>query len=115
MDCTESGIPIALTSLPMINWLLNKIRTKLREWLKEEAELSFDLDCWMKTKGGCVLTNIPICGVRGMHLLGETESGTQLIGIGQAIDRPQFNRLWKHFHRNVEMQWEDGEAFDPSG
>jgi len=92
----------------MLSWL----RNKLRNWLKEEELLSFDLECWVNTKVGRESVVLVVTGSVGMHLQGEHASGIQLVSEVQAKDRQQFWRLWKHFN-NRPLYWDDGEMFNP--
>ena len=96
----------------MLNWLMDRIRRKLKAWLSEEEELSFDLECWINTKRGREHVVLVVTGSVGMHLEGSHASGSQLVSEVQVKDRKQFWRLWKHFN-NRPLYWDDGTRFDP--
>jgi len=88
--------------------MFQRLRKKLREWLMEEEEqpLKFDLEVMEGNKN--VLYHIT--ERKGIHLLGRPIGGiikVRLIQKNEAADQEHFDKLWFHFCRHANLEWEE--------
>lgn len=91
----------------MLNWL----KRKIRDWLKEDETISNTLEANIYGK----VTKVFATGVVGIRLQCNVDllkgGGVYLLGDHQACDKNHFWKLWKHL--GGKAQFDDGEKFDP--
>ena len=97
----------------MLAWL----KRKLRNWLLEDDELNFNLDCIISYERKPKSITYLISRSSGLRLYGvpinQPEiSGSRLIDEREACNKKQFWKLWKHFSSD-NVCWEDGKPFEP--
>lgn len=91
----------------MLNW----IRQKLRNWLKEEEPVSQKIEA--SIDGNLVF--VFATGVIGLRLNcnipAQHGSRVYLLSDHQVCNKEHFWNLWKHL--GGKASWEDGEPFEP--
>jgi hypothetical protein len=101
----------------MIRWL----KRKLRKWLLEGIEqipqpkaVSQVLQVRVLRDGEISTGSFQVTGAVGLKLIGQSGRETRLIGEGDAIDREQWQALWKRYTPGwEEWRWPDGRPYLP--
>ena len=92
------------------------LRNKLRSWLLDPVELSYELECYIKKGNETNLVTYHIIDSVGPFLMGSAIMGGQgfrMIRKDQAKDKKQFNDLWKNYNKETHITWEDGTPYTP--
>jgi len=92
----------------MLRWLQNWLLKWFRKSLDVEQSENFEfIDCYLDgqdTKERC-----RVLGVVGVHIQVQSSTGDcgHLIAVGNACDQILFWNIWKQWHKNDTLEWEE--------